>query len=217
MSKKLVSTQAYSPIREIRNGIVATKSGDFVKIMEFSPINFFLRSGEEQDTIVDTFSKALRIMPDLLHFKVVSREADVNSYIESLKKDMEEETNEKCRALQAEQIDLINTVSKLQGVSRHFYLSFAYSQKEGFDRRASFDEICRDLDTKGNEIALALTRCGNEKLSIDGSDEYTKSVIHSIMSRAESAEYTFEKTILKPTTFGRNGSFPSMISLPRWR
>ena len=191
MSKKLETTQSFSPIREIRNGIVATKNGDFVKILEFSPINFFLRSGEEQDAIVDSFKGALRIMPDLVHFKIVSREADVNNFIDGLNRDMAAEPNEKCRALQAEQIDLINTVSKMQGVSRHFYLSFAYSLKEGFERRPSFEQICRELDMKGNEIALAMNRCGNEKLSVDQDDNYTKSVIHSILSRAESAEYSY--------------------------
>ena len=41
---QITSTQSFSPIRDVCDGIIVTKTGDFVKIMEISPINFALRS-----------------------------------------------------------------------------------------------------------------------------------------------------------------------------
>ena len=45
---KILSTQAYSPIEDVKDGIVLVRNQngthDYVKIVEVSPINFNLRS-----------------------------------------------------------------------------------------------------------------------------------------------------------------------------
>ena len=40
--KLIQSTQAFSPIREIKDGIICTKSGRYIKLLEFSPVNLSL-------------------------------------------------------------------------------------------------------------------------------------------------------------------------------
>ncbi|MBR0391860.1 MAG: hypothetical protein IJK38_06025, partial [Oscillospiraceae bacterium] len=42
--RSIVSTQQAMPILDIRDDIVVLKDGTYVKLMEFSPINFELRS-----------------------------------------------------------------------------------------------------------------------------------------------------------------------------
>ena len=78
--QQIQSTQSFSPIREVQEGIICTKDGRFVKLMEFSPINFNLRSASEQSAIISQFAGALRGMPKTLQFKVVSRKSDVTEY-----------------------------------------------------------------------------------------------------------------------------------------
>ena len=41
--KQVISCQSFSPISDVRDGIIVTKDGKFVKLMEFSPINYGLR------------------------------------------------------------------------------------------------------------------------------------------------------------------------------
>lgn len=48
--KQVISCQSFSPISDVRDGIIVTKDGKFVKLMEFSPINYGLRSNE--DTLI---------------------------------------------------------------------------------------------------------------------------------------------------------------------
>ena len=79
--KQITSTQAFSPIRDVRDGIVITKDDRFVKIMEFSPINFGLRSHAEQDTIITQFASVIRTMPKTVQFKVISRKTDVERFV----------------------------------------------------------------------------------------------------------------------------------------
>lgn len=185
--EQIVSTQSFSPIRDVKDGIIITKDGRFVKIMELSPINFGLRSYGEQASIISSFAKALRNMPNYIQFKVVSKRADVSHFIETIKNEMALEKNNHCKRLQQEQINLISSVGSTQGVSRRFFLIFEYEQKTGFQHRPTFDQVKQELEKEARNIAVDLEDCGNEFISVNSSDEYVLEVLYSIMSRSESS------------------------------
>ena len=52
--EKLEFVQPFLPVKDIRNGIVETTDGRYVKILEIEPINFLLRSSEEQYNILSS-------------------------------------------------------------------------------------------------------------------------------------------------------------------
>lgn len=101
MAKKklqtLTSTQMFSPVSDVKNGVIALKDGSYVKLMEFAPINFELRSPSEQNMIIDTFGSALRTMPRNMHIKITSTPSDVTPFIDDLERCMKAESSEKCR------------------------------------------------------------------------------------------------------------------------
>ena len=47
------STQSFSPIQDVSEGIIITKDRRFIKILEISPINFLLRSEDEKRDIAE--------------------------------------------------------------------------------------------------------------------------------------------------------------------
>ena len=55
-AERLEFVQDYIPIKELRNGIIETTDGRFIKILEIEPINFLLRSNEEQWGIISSFA-----------------------------------------------------------------------------------------------------------------------------------------------------------------
>ena len=75
-AERLEFVQDYIPIKDLRNGIVETTDGRYLKILEIEPINFLLRSNEEQWGIISTFASWLKISPMRLQFKSVTRKAD---------------------------------------------------------------------------------------------------------------------------------------------
>ena len=95
--EKLEFVQDFIPIKELKNGIVETTDGRFIKILEIEPINFLLRSDEEQWGIISTFASWLKISPMRLQFKSVTRKADSDQYVAGLQADLEQETVEACR------------------------------------------------------------------------------------------------------------------------
>ncbi len=80
-------------IKKIRNGIVETTDGRFLKILEIEPINFLLRSAEERLDIIYLFASWFKIANIKLQFKSITKKADSERHISLLKKDMQDETN----------------------------------------------------------------------------------------------------------------------------
>lgn len=61
--EKLEFVQDYLPIRDLKNGIIETTDNRYIKILEIEPINFTLRSDEEQFNIISSFASWLKISP----------------------------------------------------------------------------------------------------------------------------------------------------------
>ena len=58
---KKQTAQGFLPVKRIQHGVVETTDGRFLKILEIEPINFMLRSDEEQFNIISSFASWLKI------------------------------------------------------------------------------------------------------------------------------------------------------------
>ena len=121
--KRLEFVQDFIPLKEIKNGIIETSDSRYIKILEIEPINFLLRSNEEQWGIISTFASWLKISPMRLQFKSVTRRADSDKYIAGLKRDLEQEEVAACRALGEGTIRFIREEGSREALSRRFFLS----------------------------------------------------------------------------------------------
>lgn len=95
--EKLEFVQDFLPIKNLSNGIIETVDGRYIKILEIEPINFLLRSDEEQANIISSFASWLKISPMRLQFKSITRKADSDKHIAMVRQDLKEEDNEKCK------------------------------------------------------------------------------------------------------------------------
>ena len=91
--------QDFIPVKNIRHGIVETTDGRYIKILEIEPINFMLRSEEEQFGIISAFANWLKISPMRLQFKSVTRKADSEKHIAMLREELKREDNPRCKEL----------------------------------------------------------------------------------------------------------------------
>ena len=188
----LQSTQSYSPILGVKNGIIVTKDEKYVKLLEISPINFELRSPSEQEEVISAFSGAIRTMPKVVHLKVVNTPSDISPFINGLIEKMDEETSIGCRELLVDQMELIYNTSMTQGVSRRFFMTFEYETGERFAKKPDFDTVASILNQESRSIASSMEACGNAILSTDD-DDYLLSVFYNIMCKSESRAVPFEE------------------------
>lgn len=163
------------PIREIRNGIIYTNDGRFIKMVEVEPINFLLRSAVEQQDIIYNFAQLLKISPVKLQFKVISKKAEVQELIKTTMQEMLAETNTKCRELSADYINLIKTVGSREAISRRFYVFFEY---DGNDLHPMENEVLFSLKSTVNTFRTYLLRCGNKLVEYDTEQEENEAISH---------------------------------------
>ena len=116
----------YLPIEKVENGIIYTKDHRFVKVVEVVPINFMLRSAREQRNIIYSFVSYLKISPVKLQIKVLTRRADINRHLDTVRREMAHEENEQCRLMQEDYLNFVQQVGSREAVTRRFFLIFEY-------------------------------------------------------------------------------------------
>ena len=183
--RSIESTQQLLPILDIRDDIVVLKDGTYVKLMEFSPINFELRSPAEQDAVIAQFGGVIRTWPKDVHIKVVSTPSNVRNFIDELNACMGQESSEECRKLQQDQIEMLERISQTQGAARRFFVSFPYEEAGGFHKSPDFTAIKRDLDKQGRSLQQAMENCGNVMISSEERD-YTLSALFTTICKSQS-------------------------------
>lgn len=97
--EKLEFVQDFIPIKDLRHGIIETTDGRYIKILEIEPINFMLRSDDEQFSIISTFASWLKISPMKLQFKSITRRADSDKHVAMVREELEAEPSEECKHL----------------------------------------------------------------------------------------------------------------------
>lgn len=179
-------TAEYFPIQKIENGIIYTKNHRYVKIIEIVPINFLLRSAREQKNIIYSFVSYLKISPVKLQFKVLTRRADINRHLETIREEMKEETDERCIALQKDYELLIQRIGSREAITRRFFIIFEYEPFAG-SRNSDESEARSALLTAVQTAKTYLQQCGNELLIPDNEDEMATDVIYNLLNRRTSA------------------------------
>lgn len=117
----------YLPIEKVENGIIYTKDHRFVKVVEVVPINFMLRSAREQRNIIYSFVSYLKISPIKLQIKVLTRRADINRHLDTVRQEMAHEENEQCRLMQEDYLNFVQHVGSREAVTRRFFLILSMS------------------------------------------------------------------------------------------
>lgn len=161
---------AYLPIKKIANGIIYTKSNRYVKIIEVIPINFLLRSAREQRNIIYSFVGYLKISPIKLQFKVLTRKADINRHLETIREEMKEENDERCLALQQDYETLIRRIGSKEAITRRFFIAFEYESVTS-NRGSNENDAIAALTTAVRTAKTYLQQCGNELVLHDNEDE----------------------------------------------
>lgn len=193
--RQIESTQQWSPILDVKDGIVITKDERFIQIMEFGPVNFTLLPHDEQEMIADAFGAAIRSFPKKFQIKVLSRKANVETHIRHLQKCYEIEINEHCRKMQQQSMQQIYNDS-YNGVSRRFFIAFEYADNGGL-RSPNWEDIRSSLYFQANQISsmLSANPCNNTLLSPIGNSEHALDILYNCMCRAEAETKPFDTKV----------------------
>jgi len=180
--EKLEFVQDFIPVKSLQHGIIETTDGRYIRILEIEPINFMLRSGEEQFNIISSFASWLKISPMRLQFKSMTRKADSDKHIAMIHEELEIEESEECRHLGDGYIRLIKDVGSREALTRRFFLIFQYEEIRRGDGD-DFSQIYGMMQTAEQNARAYFLQCGNSILQPRDPDESTAEILYMFFNR----------------------------------
>lgn len=186
---------SYLPISQIRNGVIKTKDERYLRMIEILPINFLLRSASEKRNIIYSFAAYLKIAPPNLQFKVLSKKADIKDYIEKIRKEAEQEPDERCRILQEDYAKLLTQLETREAITRRFFLIFEYplSGTKSVNERDMFLYLQSAVQTAKKYLAM----CGNVVLEHKNETRFCVEVLYQLLNRDTSLKESLDERIKK--------------------
>ena len=178
------SSQDFVPIKEIRNGVIVLKGGDFRAILMASSINLSLKSYDEQMAIIKQFQSFLNGLDFQVQIIVQSRRLDIKPYLLMLENRIKEQTESLLKIQTKEYIDFIrNFTDETNIMTKTFFVVVPYSTPvlkssndfigNFFNRKpkqqtetkeqadlASFEEKRNQLDERVGVVISELARLG---------------------------------------------------------
>jgi hypothetical protein len=110
----VTSTQQFIPIAQIKQGILILKDGGLRAILEISPVNFALKSQQDQDVLIGQFQNFLNSLEFPLQMVVQSRRLDIFPYLKGL---IDYAQNISSDLLRIHAFDYIDFVQRLTGLA----------------------------------------------------------------------------------------------------
>ena len=153
-----------------------------------------LRSEEEQYEIICSFASWLKISPEHLQFKSITRKADSDKHIAMLRKEMATEESEQCKKLSEGYIRLIKDVGSREALTRRFFLIFRYEELRR-NENSDYGQICSTLLTAEQNARAYFMQCGNNILQPKDPDEATAEILYMFFNRRSCVEEPFHSRV----------------------
>ncbi len=167
-----------------------TTDGRYVKILEIEPINFMLRSSEEQYNILSSFASWLKISPMKLQFKSITRKADSDKHIAMIRKELSMEDNAQCKAMGEDYIRLIKDVGSREALTRRFFLIYQY-EAIGRSESDDYSKIYSMLVSAEQNARAYFLQCGNSIIQPKNPDQAVAEILYMFFNRRSCVDEPF--------------------------
>lgn len=153
-SNKKTSARQQINIKGVRNNVLLLPHDQYRVVIEVSPVNFELKSEEEQDTLIDTYESFLDSLPCPIEIVVRIRELDMDKYLTDIQSLLENEQEEIYRNQIENYTEFVQSlVADNKILSRHFYVVLPYTSHD-------FDTAKEQLSLNADIVGKGLMRLG---------------------------------------------------------
>jgi len=152
-NKPSASTQRYIDIAQIQDDIVVMKDGTLRSVILTSSLNFALKSEQEQNATVSSYTQFLNSLKFPIEIVIQSRRLNIDNYLASLDQKYREQSNE---LLKLQIADYRNFVAELidlgEIMSKRFYVVVPYAP--GQDAQRGFMDRLQSLFIPATRVTL---------------------------------------------------------------
>lgn len=154
---KAEATQAFVPLKEVRDGIVILKDGSLRALLMASSINLALKSQSEQEAIIGQFQNFLNSLEFSVQFFIESRDLDIRPYIALLEERYAATLDELMKIQIREYITFIKDFTERANImTKNFFIVVPYDPAL-IDRGGGITGALSNLIPTKTPSALALT------------------------------------------------------------
>ena len=181
MALKAKATQEFTPIKEVRDGIIALKNGELRAIVLANSVNLSLKSDDEQRATILQFQNFLNTLDFSVQISVQSRRLDIRPYLLLLENRIKVQNEPLLKLQTREYIEFIrNFTESVSIMTKSFFLVVPYThttlqsdsgifqklfgRKSKEEARAAhqvdFEEKRSQLEERVAVVQQGLSRCG---------------------------------------------------------
>lgn len=182
MALKAKATQEFTPIREVRDGIIVLKNDELRAIVLANSVNLSLKSADEQQATIMQFQNFLNTLDFPIQISVQSRRLDIRPYLLLLENRIKIQNEPLLKLQTREYIEFIrNFTESVSIMTKSFFVVVPYthtvlqsdsgsifsklfSRKTKEEARAAqrvdFEEKRSQLEERVAIIQQGLSRCG---------------------------------------------------------
>lgn len=182
----------YIPLKNIKQGIIETTDGRFLKILQIAPVNYRLKEENQKELIISEFTKYLRVCPSKFQIKCISKQSPIRKMLNIINMDKAQETSEEALAFYDDQMKFIAETAQGESIARTFYMIIEYIPETRLSAH-DFDAARKQLEEAENDAKTYLGRCGNKVYDLSESPSQNQiEILYTILNRNLSTEIPFE-------------------------
>jgi len=156
-SNRKTSARSQIDIKGVKDGVLMLSDRHYRVVLEVSPVNFELKSEDEQDALIDTFESFLNSVGSPLQILVRTREIDMDKYLGELNEALAGETE----SVYKDQINnydefIRSLITTNKILTRHFYVILPYDAPS----KTEFEMVQEQLNLKVDIVTKGLARLG---------------------------------------------------------
>ncbi|MES2023453.1 MAG: hypothetical protein V4439_02105 [Patescibacteria group bacterium] len=175
------ATQEFVPIKEVRDGVIVLKNGDFRAIVLASSVNLSLKSEEEQKATILQFQNFLNTLDFSIQISIQSRKLDIRPYLLILENRMKVQNEPLLKLQTKDYIEFIKSFTERASImTKNFFIvvpftptafkaesgilkkifSKSTTEEERKLEESNFEEKKSQLEQRVGVISQGLARCG---------------------------------------------------------
>ena len=162
-------------IISLEKGILRHRDG-YRLILEIQPVNFRLKSPEEQTFILGIFGELFKLLKRPFQILTLALPADMNEHINYMFQRGNDES-EVIRSAILSYLEFADNISAKQAVTRRFFLVIPAANSN------SFEEARADLTEIRLRVQQTLRKCGNELIEVPDTNRTTLELLYYLLRR----------------------------------
>ncbi len=171
LSTDKASSRSQIAIREVRDHVLILPAQQYRMVLLVSPVNFELKSDDEQDVTIETYEQFVNSLPCPIQILMRTREIDVDHYLSTISLLQDQETSPVYKQKLSEYASFLGKlVSGNTLLSRKFYIVIPFTPA---DLSMEFNAIREQLMLYVDVITKGLERIGMKSALVENLDLLT--------------------------------------------